>query len=69
VKSAYGVHLVRILDRLPARMPPLEEVRDAVHRDWKAAKALEIRELHFNRLRERFVVEVRAADARTAENR
>jgi hypothetical protein len=69
VKSAYGVHLVRILDRLPARMPPLEEVRDAVHRDWKAAKALEIRELHFNRLRERFVVEVRGADARTAENR
>ena len=67
--SAYGVHLVRILDSLPARTPPLEEVRDAVLRDWKAAKAREIRELHYNRLRARFVVEIRRAVARTVENR
>ena len=38
-------------------------------RDWKAAKALEIRELHYNRLRERFVVEIRGADGRLVENR
>ena len=69
VVSAYGVHLVRILDSLRARTPPLEEVRDAVLRDWKAAKAQEIRELHYNRLRERFVVEIRRGDARMAENR
>ncbi len=69
VVSAYGVHLVRIIDSLPARMPPLEEVRHAVLRDWKAAKALEIRELHDARLRERFVVEIRGADARAVENR
>ena len=69
VESAYGVHLVRILDSLPARMPPLEEVRDAVLRDWKAAKALEIRELHYARLRERYVVEIRGAEVRTVENR
>ncbi len=69
VVSAYGVHLVRILDGLPARMPPLEEVRDAVLRDWKAAKTLEIRELHYNRLRARVVVEIRRGVARTAENR
>ncbi len=69
VVSAYGVHLVRILDAQPARTPPLEEVRDAVLRDWKAAKALEIRELHYARLRERFVVEIRRADGRLVENR
>ncbi len=69
VASAYGVHLVHILDSLPARTPPLEEVRDAVLRDWKAAKALEIRELHYARLRERYVVEIQGADARTAEDR
>jgi hypothetical protein len=69
VVSAYGVHLVRILDSLPARTPPLEEVRDAVLRDWKAAKALEVRELHYARLRERFVIEIRGADDRTLENR
>jgi parvulin-like peptidyl-prolyl isomerase len=69
VNSAYGVHLVRILESLSARMPPLEEVRDAVLRDWKAAKALEIRELHYARLRGRYVVEIQGADVRTAENR
>ncbi len=69
VASGYGVHLVRILDSLAARTPPLEEVRDAVIRDWKAAKALEIRELHYNRLRERFVVEIPGAGAPTVEKR
>jgi len=69
VASAFGVHLVRILDSLPARTPPLEEMREAVLRDWKAAKAREIRELHYARLRERFVVEIRRGDARTVENR
>jgi hypothetical protein len=69
VASGYGVHLVRIGESLAARTPPLEEIRDNVLRDWKAAKALEIRELHYNRLRARFVVEIRGADARTAENR
>jgi len=66
VKSAYGVHLIRIRESLPARMPPLEEVRDAVLRDWKAAKAAEIRELHYALLRERYVVEIRDVDAGTA---
>ena len=69
VVSAYGVHLVRILDSLRTRTPPLEEVRDAVLRDWKAVKAREIRELYYAQLRERFVVEIRGADARTEENR
>ena len=68
VASAYGVHLVRILDSLRARTPSLEEVRDAVLRDWKAAKGRELRELHYARLRERFVVEIRRADIATAEN-
>jgi hypothetical protein len=69
VASAYGVHIVRIGESLAARTPPLEEVRDTVLRGWKAAKAKEIRELHYNRLRARFVVEIRRAVARTAENR
>lgn len=67
VKSGYGMHLVRILDSLPAQTPPLEEVREAVLRDWKKAKALELRELHFSRLRQRYVVEIRRRDARTAK--
>ena len=69
VVSAYGVHLVRILDSLPARTTPLEEVRDAVLWDWKAAKAQEIREQDYATRRKHFVVEIRRGDERTAENR
>jgi hypothetical protein len=58
VESAYGIHLVRITDSLPARMPALEEVHDAVLRDWKAAKALELRERYYARLLERYVIKL-----------
>ena len=69
VASAYGVHLVRIGESLAARTPPLKEIRANVLRDWKAAKARKIREMHYNSLRARFVVEIRRAVTRTAENR
>jgi len=68
VASAYGVHLVRITERVSARMPELEEARDAVLKDRKADKALELRELHFARLKARYAVEIRGANAPTAEN-
>jgi len=68
VASAYGVHLVRIGESLAARTPPLDEIRDNVLRDWKAAKARELRKLYYARLRERYVVEIRRAGAGAAEN-
>jgi hypothetical protein len=67
VASAYGVHIVRIDESLAARTPPLEEIRDNVLRNWKAAKGRELRELYYARLRERFIVEIRRADTGTAE--
>jgi len=69
VVSTYGVHLVRILDTLPARTPPLEEIRDAVLRNWREAKAQEIREQDYAERRKGFVVEIRRGDARAAESR
>ena len=66
VASAYGVHLIRIGESLAARTPPLEEIRDAVLRDWKAAKARELRELYYARLRAHYVVEIRRAGTGTA---
>lgn len=60
--SAYGAHVVRIVDATPARAPALDEVRDAVLRDWREARALQLRELYFRRLRERYVVEILASD-------
>jgi hypothetical protein len=67
VVSAYGAHLVRILDTLPARTPPLEEIRDAVLKNWREAKAQEIREQDYAERRKHFTVEIRRRDAETAE--
>ena len=66
VKSGYGAHLVRIRDSQPARVPPLEEVRDAILREWKSAKAVELREQVYARLRARY--DVVLPDAAAANN-
>ena len=69
VVSTYGVHLARIVDSLPARTPRLQEVRKNVLRDWKMAKANEIRDRDYARRRARFVVEIRRRDGRTGKAR
>ncbi len=69
VVSPYGVHLVRTLDGLPARTPPLKEVREVVLKDWKAAKALENREQDYARRRGLFVVEIHRGDKQDPEKR
>ena len=67
--SSFGVHLVRILDSAPGRTPPLAQVRAAVLRDWKAAKAQEIRDQDYAKRRKRFVVEIRRGDEQAALGR
>ena len=69
VVSAYGVHLVRVLATLPARTPPLEEIRGAVLKNWREAKAQEIREQVYAERRAHFTVEIRRRDALTAESK
>lgn len=58
VTSSYGLHLVRTLDGQPGRMPELDEVRDTVVREWKAAKAKGNREADYVKRRSRYKVEV-----------
>jgi parvulin-like peptidyl-prolyl isomerase len=58
VISDYGIHLIRTLDGQPVRMPPLDEVRDAVLKDWKSAKAKENREQDYAKRRSRYIVEI-----------
>ena len=66
--SAYGIHLVRILETLPARTPPLEEIRDAVLKNWREAKAQQIREQDYAERRKHFTVEIRRGDAQAAQS-
>jgi hypothetical protein len=54
VESTFGLHLVRLEAREPARAPALEEVRQAVERDWAAAERREANEAFYQALRERY---------------
>jgi hypothetical protein len=68
VGSTYGIHLFIIRDSEPSRMPLLGEVRAAVLRDWKAARSQEMRELYFERLKERYTIEIDRGEAATGAN-
>lgn len=56
VGSGFGVHVVRVIDALPASMPPLEDLRDEVLLEWRAAKASELRDIVYARFRERYEI-------------
>jgi hypothetical protein len=56
--SPYGLHLVYVSERLPAREPPLGEVRSAVEREWLAERQREANERFYQALRGRYTVEV-----------
>ncbi|MGD2075729.1 MAG: peptidylprolyl isomerase [Gammaproteobacteria bacterium] len=56
--SPYGLHLVYVSERLPAREPPLSEVRSEVEREWLAERRREANARFYQALRERYTVEV-----------
>lgn len=60
VRSSYGLHLVRIDEKVPAFLPPLDDVRAAVERDWLQAESERAKEKFFEVLRERYDVRIEA---------
>jgi hypothetical protein len=58
VESGYGLHLVLIHERAPARLPNLGEVRDAVTREWHAARREEANQAFYEALRARYEVTI-----------
>jgi len=67
VVSAYGVHLVRVLDNQAAQSPSLADMRAAVLRDWQADKAKELRELDYIARKERFTIRIYGREEQTEE--
>lgn len=61
VRSGYGTHLVRIEKRVPGRLPPLDEVRTAVARDFEAARRTNAAEAYFRQIRDDYRIELTAA--------
>ena len=54
----YGTHLVRVTERVEAREPPFEEVRDAARREWLHARKVAANEALYQKLRSRYVIKV-----------
>jgi hypothetical protein len=59
VASTYGLHLVRIDERIPTRMPELDEVRQEVTREFESARRVEENTRFLEELRARYDVDVR----------
>jgi hypothetical protein len=62
VESGYGLHLVLIRARTVGRPPALDEVRDAVVQEWRAARRQEMKEDLRRRLRAKYAVTVQWPD-------
>lgn len=58
VESGYGVHLVFVGQRTGGRVPALEEVREAVRREWANAQRLEANEKSYQGLLKRYTVTI-----------
>lgn len=65
--SGYGLHLVRIDARTPARTPTLAEVRKDVERDLLNARSRQAGEDFYDELRERYKVKIEADLDRTGQ--
>ncbi|MEK1934151.1 MAG: peptidylprolyl isomerase [Pararhizobium sp.] len=58
VDSVFGLHLIRVTERVPGRVPALDAVRDAVVREWTNAKRKELEDQQFAELLKRYVVSI-----------
>jgi hypothetical protein len=58
VASDYGLHLVRVSERVEARAPALGEVRETVKREWQRETLAAANEKYFEGLRARYAVRI-----------
>lgn len=58
LKSAYGFHLVLVTTIEPSKLPPFEEVRDAVQREWFAARRATVLDDQYRKLQANYHVRV-----------
>lgn len=65
-RSDFGLHLVRLLERLPARLPSYEEVRDQVAATYAAQKRAERNAAEYARMRARYDVVIEWPSAASA---
>jgi hypothetical protein len=60
VQSGFGTHLVRVTQRTPGALPPLDEIRVAVTREWERERRQRALEANLADLRRRYAVVIEA---------
>jgi hypothetical protein len=60
IESGYGLHLVRVDDRRPARLPDLDTVRNRVTAEWRSDRRARLTDEFYRDLRERYEVIVQS---------
>lgn len=58
VQSAYGMHAVLLRERTEGRAPQLDEVREAVRRDWLNEQRIAADETYYQSLLQRYTVTI-----------
>ena len=67
VTSGYGVHLVRISNKIPARAAELETVREKVRNEWQAEQRQSMNETFYESLRQRYDIVIENAAEKVPE--
>ncbi len=63
VESGFGLHLVRINERLASVSPALNDIRQLVEREWRNARRRETSEAFYQSLRGRYAIEIESPTA------
>lgn len=66
IVSGFGHHLVRVVERQPGRLPALDEVREAVLREWTNARRKALEDKRFAELLKGYVVRIDFPDGAEA---
>lgn len=58
IRSGFGLHLVRVDERIEGRAAKLDEVHDQIVRDWSSNKRKQTNEVFYENLRKRYTVKI-----------
>jgi parvulin-like peptidyl-prolyl isomerase len=67
VETGFGMHVVFLAERTQGRVPPFEDVRDAVRREWESARRLEAKERFYQELLKRYAVTIEQPAVKAAQ--
>lgn len=68
IPSTFGIHLVRVDDRKPARVPALEEVLDQVTLEWRAQMRMDMVEDRYREILQGYEIIIEEREPETGED-